>query len=619
MPRFGVSHTDRPVLADGPGQLPRRAGRGGRRRDPRTRPRPPPAPCASTTGSCRASTRSTPRWRPARTSCRTRRSARATPLADTQRPRGRALRLGRHRGGGGAHRRRRRERPTRSRWSRTSRSSRAAPSSSRPTPGGLDVYSPVQHPYLLQRTIASVLGLPLNQVRVFAPDPGGGFGGKQNPKLEPLLAFLALRTRRTCRLVLSLEETFQSMRRAGCRITARTGFTGDGELTFHRVEADFQIGAYADVAPRVMGKGSYVAAGPYRIPGGADRRPRGHDEHDPEHRLPRLRQPAGRLGDGVAARRRRPGCWASTAWRSGGATWSPRARRSSAASPPPTADGEWQQSLEKAAELIGWGDAAAAEPRPGHRRGHQAGRDLRALAEPGPAAVRRQRDRLRGHLRHGPGRAHAVAADRRRRARDAARPASASSAATPAPCRSTCRPRPAGRRSSWARPCWRPASDVRQRVLELYAESTGVPADQLDERPGVLVTPDGELSLPEAARAGARVAARRVHRPGHPAAARQEQAPARRRRGVLRVQRHRDRGRGRPGDRRAAADPARDRQRRRHRAQPAAGRLAGRGRRDHGPGPQPDGAAAARRARPDPQPRRARLPDPDVQGRPAWS
>ena len=87
------------------------------------------------------------------------------------------------------------------------------------------LYSPVQHPYLLQRTIASVIGLPLNQVRVFAPDPGGGFGGKQNPKLEPLIAFLALRTRRACRIVLSLEETFQSMRRAGCRMTARTGFT----------------------------------------------------------------------------------------------------------------------------------------------------------------------------------------------------------------------------------------------------------------------------------------------------------------------------------------------------------------------------------------------------------
>ena len=47
---------------------------------------------------------------------------------------------------------------------------------------------------------------------------------------------------------------------------ARTGFTGDGELIFHDLEADYLIGAYADVAPRVMAKGSYVGAGPYRIP-----------------------------------------------------------------------------------------------------------------------------------------------------------------------------------------------------------------------------------------------------------------------------------------------------------------------------------------------------------------
>ena len=84
--------------------------------------------------------------------------------------------------------------------------------------GGLEVYSPVQHPYLLQRTIAKVLALPLAKVRVVAPDPGGGFGGKQNPKLEPLVAFLAQMTGRTCRLVLSLEQTFQMMRRAACRV-----------------------------------------------------------------------------------------------------------------------------------------------------------------------------------------------------------------------------------------------------------------------------------------------------------------------------------------------------------------------------------------------------------------
>ncbi|HZL05374.1 MAG TPA: molybdopterin cofactor-binding domain-containing protein, partial [Coriobacteriia bacterium] len=49
--------------------------------------------------------------------------------------------------------------------------------------GGIDIYCPVQHPFLLQRIVADLVGLPLTRVRVVAPDPGGGFGGKQIPKL----------------------------------------------------------------------------------------------------------------------------------------------------------------------------------------------------------------------------------------------------------------------------------------------------------------------------------------------------------------------------------------------------------------------------------------------------
>lgn len=131
---------------------------------------------------------------------------------------------------------------------------------------GVEVYSPIQHPFLLQRILAGVLDLALNKVRVVAPDPGGGFGGKQTPRYEPLMAFLAMSTQRTCRLVLSLEENFQLMRRSGCRINARTGFANNGSIVFHQLDADFHIGAYADVAPRIMQKGSYVGGGPYRLP-----------------------------------------------------------------------------------------------------------------------------------------------------------------------------------------------------------------------------------------------------------------------------------------------------------------------------------------------------------------
>ena len=130
----------------------------------------------------------------------------------------------------------------------------------------LKIWSPVQHPFLLQRIMADLFDLPLTQVRVFAPDPGGGFGGKQNPKLEPLVTYFSLRTGRPCRLVLSLEETFQAVRRTAAEIHVRTGFTRSGDLLFQDIKSDFLIGAYADIAERVMTKANYLGCGPYRTP-----------------------------------------------------------------------------------------------------------------------------------------------------------------------------------------------------------------------------------------------------------------------------------------------------------------------------------------------------------------
>jgi CO/xanthine dehydrogenase Mo-binding subunit len=129
--------------------------------------------------------------------------------------------------------------------------------------GGVVVYSSIQHPYWLQRVLAGVLELPLSKVRVMAPDPGGAFGGKQHAKYEPLLAFMALRVGRPVRLVLSLEETFQAVRRTETEIRVRTGLRRDGTLVYQDIDADYLIGAFADIADRVVGKGSYIGCGPY--------------------------------------------------------------------------------------------------------------------------------------------------------------------------------------------------------------------------------------------------------------------------------------------------------------------------------------------------------------------
>jgi CO/xanthine dehydrogenase Mo-binding subunit len=135
-----------------------------------------------------------------------------------------------------------------------------------PDGDGIAIWSAIQHPNWLQRVIAELLKLPLAKVRIHAPDPGGAFGGKQHAKYEPLLAYMALRTGRPVRLVLTLEETFQAVRRGAAQVHVRTGFRRDGTLVFRDVEANYQIGAYADIADRTVAKGSYTSMGPYRTP-----------------------------------------------------------------------------------------------------------------------------------------------------------------------------------------------------------------------------------------------------------------------------------------------------------------------------------------------------------------
>jgi CO/xanthine dehydrogenase Mo-binding subunit len=231
-----------------------------------------------------------------------------------------------------------------------------------PDGDGIAVWSSIQHPNWLQKVLAQILGLPLSRVRVYAPDPGGGFGGKQHTKYEPLVALMALRAGRPVRLVLTLEETFQAVRRAAAEVCVRTGFMADGTLAFQDIAADYLIGAYADIADRVVGKGSYPGCGPYRVPAAR-----------------------------ILARSVMSHTVPSTAFRGFGnpqVNWAVEsnldagalalgidrlelrlrnvAHRGEAFIPFDTpADGHWEQPLRRAAELIGWGTPLP----PGHGRG----------------------------------------------------------------------------------------------------------------------------------------------------------------------------------------------------------------------------------------------------------
>ena len=233
-----------------------------------------------------------------------------------------------------------------------------------PERDGVVVWSSIQHPYVLQRLIAGTLGLPLAKVRVLAPDPGGGFGGKQHAKYEPLLALLAMRTGRPVRLVLTLEETFQAVRGPTFEIRIRTGIQRDGTITFQDIVSNGLLGAYADIGHRVVSKSSYLACGPYRVPD-ARIHVRALLSHTPPATALRgfgapqmawafesqMDEAARRLGiDRVEIRLRNLARRGEEIVRGSGDT---------------PADGEWAEAVNRAADWIGWD-----QPLPdGHGRG----------------------------------------------------------------------------------------------------------------------------------------------------------------------------------------------------------------------------------------------------------
>ncbi|MBA2253715.1 MAG: xanthine dehydrogenase family protein, partial [Chloroflexi bacterium] len=233
-----------------------------------------------------------------------------------------------------------------------------------PDGDGIAVWSTIQHPYVLQRLIATTLAMPLSKVRVFAPDLGGGFGGKQHAKFEPLLAVLARQLGRPVRLVLTLEETFQQVRSPTFEISARTGFTRDGVITFQDIVVNGMLGAYAEIGYRVVSKSAYLACGPYRVPD-ARIKVRALLSHTPPATALRgfgspqmawafegqMDEASRQLGiDRLQIRLRNLARKGEEIVRGAGDT---------------LADGDWAQAVTKAADWIGWGKPLAE----GHGRG----------------------------------------------------------------------------------------------------------------------------------------------------------------------------------------------------------------------------------------------------------
>ncbi len=98
--------------------------------------------------------------------------------------------------------------------------------------GRLTVWTGTQQPFGVTSEVAAALGLPEVDLRVVAPDAGGGFGGKQTGTTAAAAARLARAAHKPVKLLWTAEEelTWSHFRPAAV-IDVRSGALADGTLT----------------------------------------------------------------------------------------------------------------------------------------------------------------------------------------------------------------------------------------------------------------------------------------------------------------------------------------------------------------------------------------------------
>ncbi|MFL2807454.1 MAG: molybdopterin-dependent oxidoreductase [bacterium] len=131
----------------------------------------------------------------------------------------------------------------------------------------LEIFVCTQSPYMDQTEVAQFLGLEPEQIRIIPSAVGGGFGGKLDISVQPLVALAAWILDRPVRCIYSRPESMVSTtKRHPVQMSAKAGCSKDGKLTAYEYHGDFNTGAYASWGPTVADRVPIHCSGPYFVP-----------------------------------------------------------------------------------------------------------------------------------------------------------------------------------------------------------------------------------------------------------------------------------------------------------------------------------------------------------------
>jgi carbon-monoxide dehydrogenase large subunit len=133
--------------------------------------------------------------------------------------------------------------------------------------GRLTVWLSTQTPHQDREGLANALGTAPEQIRVLAPDVGGGFGAKGLGVEDVLIAWLARETKRPVRWTETRSENLVAMSHGRAqRIHFKIGGGRDGTVQALRLSLVQDAGAYPSIGAVLPNLTALMASGVYRIP-----------------------------------------------------------------------------------------------------------------------------------------------------------------------------------------------------------------------------------------------------------------------------------------------------------------------------------------------------------------
>ena len=133
--------------------------------------------------------------------------------------------------------------------------------------GRLTAWLSTQTPHQDRMVLAGMLGLDPAQVRVIAPDVGGGFGAKMVSVEEILVVWLARRLGRPIRWTETRSESMVALNHGrGQELTFTIGADRDGKVAALRLEIRADVGAYPGLGAFLPNLTGLMSSGVYAIP-----------------------------------------------------------------------------------------------------------------------------------------------------------------------------------------------------------------------------------------------------------------------------------------------------------------------------------------------------------------